>query len=79
MAWLDTGTHASLFQASNFVQTIKEWQGLKAACPEVIAWRKSWIDASDVERIGQSMANNRYGQYLLQLVERNLIHDPRSE
>ena len=79
MAWLDTGTHASLLQASNFVQTIEERQGLKVACPEEIAWRKGWIGASDVQRIGQAMANNRYGQYLLQLVERNLIHDPGSE
>ena len=75
MAWLDTGTHASLLQASNFVQTIEERQGLKIACPEEIAWRKGWIDAADVEQIGQAMDNNNYGQYLLHLIERNLIHD----
>lgn len=79
MAWLDTGTHASLLQASNFVQTIEERQGLKIACPEEIAWRKGWIDAADVERIGRAMDNNNYGQYLLHLIERNLIHDEESE
>ncbi len=70
MAWLDTGTHASLLQASNFVQTIEERQGLKVSCPEEIAWRKGWIGLGDVERIGRSMANNDYGQYLLDLVDR---------
>ena len=70
MAWLDTGTHASLLQASNFVQTIEERQGLKVSCPEEIAWRKGWIGLEDVERIGRSMANNDYGQYLLDLVDR---------
>ena len=70
MAWLDTGTHASLLQASNFVQTIEERQGLRISCPEEIAWRKGWIDAEDVQRMGQAMDNNDYGQYLLNLVER---------
>jgi len=70
MAWLDTGTHASLLQASNFVQTIEERQGLKVSCPEEIAWRKGWIGLGDVERIGRSMANNDYGQYLLDLADR---------
>lgn len=70
MTWLDTGTHASLLQASNFVQTIEERQGLRISCPEEIAWRKGWIDAADVRRIGRSMDNNDYGQYLLDLAER---------
>jgi len=70
MAWLDTGTHASLLQASNFVQTIEERQGLRISCPEEIAWRKGWIDAEDVQRMGRAMDNNDYGQYLLNLVER---------
>jgi glucose-1-phosphate thymidylyltransferase len=70
MAWLDTGTHASLLQASNFVQTIEDRQGLKISCPEEIAWRKGWIDAGDVLRIGHEMDNNDYGQYLLDLVAR---------
>lgn len=73
MAWLDTGTHSSLLQAANFVQTIEDRQGLKISCPEEIAWRKGWIASSDVEQIGQSMDNNNYGQYLLNLLERELI------
>jgi glucose-1-phosphate thymidylyltransferase len=70
MAWLDMGTHSSLLQAANFVQTIEERQGLKISCPEEIAWRNDWIGAEDVVRIGRSMDNNRYGQYLIDLVER---------
>ena len=70
MAWLDTGTHTSLLQAANFVETIEERQGLKISCPEEIAWRKGWISARAVEQIGQSMKNNSYGQYLLGLIDR---------
>jgi glucose-1-phosphate thymidylyltransferase len=70
MAWLDTGTHGSLLQAANFVETIEERQGLKISCPEEIAWRKGWIDAAAVRTIGRSMDNNDYGQYLLELIER---------
>ncbi len=70
MAWLDTGTHGSLLQAANFVQTIEERQGLKVSCPEEIAWRQGWISAEDVRRIGRSMDNNDYGQYLLNNVLR---------
>ena len=70
MAWLDTGTHDSLLQAANFVQTIEARQGLKISCPEEIAWSQGWIEADDVVRIGRSMDNNAYGQYLLDLVER---------
>ena len=70
MAWLDTGTHGSLLQAANFVQTIEERQGLKISCLEEIAWRQGWISADDVQRIGRSMDNNDYGQYLLSLVRR---------
>ncbi|MCS4085647.1 glucose-1-phosphate thymidylyltransferase [Salinibacter ruber] len=70
MAWLDTGTHDSLLQAANFVQTIEARQGLKISCPEEIAWSQGWIDADDVVRIGRSMDNNAYGQYLLDLVAR---------
>jgi len=70
MAWLDTGTHDSLLQASNFVQTIETRQGLKVSCPEEIAWRKGWIDAEDVLRIGRGMKDNSYSRYLLDIVER---------
>jgi glucose-1-phosphate thymidylyltransferase len=70
MAWLDTGTHGSLLQAANFVQTIEERQGLRISCPEEIAWRQGWISAEDVQRMGRSMDNNDYGQYLLDLVRR---------
>ncbi|MFB6099195.1 MAG: glucose-1-phosphate thymidylyltransferase RfbA [Salinibacter sp.] len=69
-AWLDMGTHDSLLQAANFVQTIEERQGLKISCPEEIAWRNGWIEAEDVARIGRSMDNNAYGRYLIELVER---------
>lgn len=70
MAWLDTGTHSSLLQAANFVQTIEDRQGLKVSCPEEVAWRQEWITAEDVVRMGRSMENNAYGQYLLDLVRR---------
>lgn len=70
MAWLDTGTHRSLLQAANFVQTIEERQGLKVSCPEEIAWRQGWISTDDVRRMGRSMDNNAYGQYLLNLIRR---------
>ena len=68
-AWLDTGTHESLLQASNFVQTIEERQGLKIACLEEIAFRSGWIDAEQLRKIGHEMAKNAYGQYLLQMAD----------
>jgi glucose-1-phosphate thymidylyltransferase len=70
IAWFDTGTHGSLLQAANFVQTIEERQDLKISCPEEIAWRKGWIGANDVEQIGHSMDNSDYGRYLLDLARR---------
>lgn len=67
-AWLDTGTHESLLQASQFVQTIEDRQGLMLACVEEIAWRMGYIDAEQVARIAHPMRKNSYGQYLLRLV-----------
>ena len=67
-AWLDTGTHESLLQASNFIQTIEERQGLKIACPEEISYRNGWIGRAQLERLAQRMAKNPYGQYLLNLL-----------
>ena len=70
MAWLDTGTHESLLQAGNFVETIEARQGLKVACLEEIAFAKGWITAEDVRRLAEPLRKNGYGQYLLQLLER---------
>jgi glucose-1-phosphate thymidylyltransferase len=66
IAWLDTGTYASLLQASNFIQTIEERQGLKVACVEEIAYRMRFIDAADLVRLGEEM-QNEYGRYLLDI------------
>ena len=68
MAWLDTGTHESLLQACNFVETIEARQGLKVACLEEIAYRQGWIGAAEVEALAQPLAKTGYGQYLLDLV-----------
>lgn len=67
-AWLDTGTHESLHQASSFVQTIENVQGLKVACLEEIAWRNGWLTDSELLDISQSMIRNEYGQYLNRLI-----------
>jgi glucose-1-phosphate thymidylyltransferase len=68
-AWLDTGTHESMLQASNFVQTIQERQGLKISCIEEIAFRRGYIDAAQVLRLGQEMSKNDYGAYLIHVAE----------
>ena len=68
-AWLDTGTHESLLQASNFIQTIEERQGLKVACPEEVAYNMGYITADDVLRVARTMEKNEYGQYLRRLIE----------
>jgi glucose-1-phosphate thymidylyltransferase len=68
MAWLDTGTHESLLEAAQYIETIERRQGLKIACPEEIAFRLGYIDAAQVERLGTTMAKNGYGQYLLALL-----------
>jgi glucose-1-phosphate thymidylyltransferase len=67
VAWLDTGTHEALLQASTFIQTLETRQGLMVACLEEIAYRMGWITAADVERIAKPMRDNAYGQYLLRV------------
>jgi len=68
IAWLDTGTHDSLMQASNFIQTIEERQGLKVCCPEEIAWNQGWIDAGELEQLARRLNKSTYGEYLLRLL-----------
>ena len=67
-AWLDTGTHESLHEASSFVQTIENVQGLKVACLEEIAWRNGWLSDEQVRTLAKPMMKNEYGQYLIRLV-----------
>ena len=67
-AWLDTGTHDSLLEASQFIATLEKRQGLKVACPEEIAYRSGWITAGQLEALAQPMLKNGYGQYLLKLL-----------
>ena len=71
MAWLDTGTHESLLEASQYIETIERRQGLKIACPEEVAYRLGWIDAAALEKLGHSLSKSGYGQYLL-----GLLRDP---
>lgn len=68
-AWLDTGTHESLLQASNFIETIEQRQGLRVCCPEEIAYFNHWIDAEQLKRLAAPLSKNGYGQYLLALLE----------
>ena len=68
-AWLDTGTHDSLLEAGQFIATLQQRQGLKVACPEEIAYRQKWIDAAQLEKLGQALVKNGYGQYLLQVLK----------
>lgn len=68
MAWLDTGTHESLLDASHFIATIERRQGLKVCCPEEIAFRRGYIDAAQLERLAEPLKKNGYGKYLLQLL-----------
>ncbi|MCK5405719.1 MAG: glucose-1-phosphate thymidylyltransferase RfbA [Desulfobulbaceae bacterium] len=68
MAWLDTGTHESLLDASMYIQTLEKRQALKISCPEEIAWRMKWINDEELERLAQPLAKNGYGRYLLDIL-----------
>jgi glucose-1-phosphate thymidylyltransferase len=68
-AWLDTGTHETLLEAQNFVQTIENRQGLKIACPEEIAFHKGWLSLQQLQKLVLSMTNNGYSQYLMKIIK----------
>ncbi|MGR8930501.1 MAG: glucose-1-phosphate thymidylyltransferase RfbA [Gammaproteobacteria bacterium] len=72
-AWLDTGTHSSLIEAGNFIETIERRQGLKVACLEEIAWRSGWIDDQKIEAVAKPLAKNGYGQYLMRLLQKQVF------
>lgn len=72
-AWLDTGTHESLLDASQFIATLEKRQGLKVACPEEIAYRQRWINAAQLEKLAQPLTRNGYGQYLLRVLKEKVF------
>jgi glucose-1-phosphate thymidylyltransferase len=73
MAWLDTGTHESLLQASVFIQTIEQRQGLKIACLEEIAFKNGFINREQLHVLAQSLSNNQYGEYLMRIVNEDFL------
>ncbi len=72
-AWLDTGTHQSLLEASNFIETIEARQGLRVCCPEEIAWGNGWITDAQLQDLAKPLAKNGYGEYLMSLVTRGVV------
>ena len=72
-AWLDTGTHESLLDASQFIATVEKRQGLKVACPEEIAFRKGWLSSEQLEKLAQPMLKNPYGQYLMNILNERVF------
>lgn len=72
-AWLDTGTHDSLLEASQFISTLEKRQGLKVACPEEISYRRGWINASELEKLAIPLSNNNYGKYLLRILKETIL------
>ncbi|KGM55126.1 glucose-1-phosphate thymidylyltransferase [Lysobacter daejeonensis GH1-9] len=72
-AWLDTGTHQSLLEASNYIETIEARQGLRVCCPEEIAWNNGWIGNDDLVQLAKPLSKNGYGQYLLNLIDRGYV------
>jgi len=75
VAWLDAGTHESLLQAANFVQTVEERQGMMISCPEEIAFRMGFIDTAQLRKLAINLNNNQYGEYLLRLVDEEFPFD----
>lgn len=73
MAWLDTGTHESLLEASHFIQTLEKRQGLKIGCPEEIAWRKGWLSDEQLSLLATELEKSGYGEYLHNLLKYNLV------
>lgn len=72
-AWLDTGTHDSLLDASHFIQTLEKRQGLKISCPEEVAWRQGWIDNKQMEKLAEPLIKSGYGRYLISLLDERIF------